>query len=409
MTFYGERFHRKDEEDIWEQLKQMLLNPASDEEIALNKQQEQAKIDLALEKMFPSVTKPQADPYLNYEDLLPEKKIQNEKIKCLTEPTENILTNISNPLEELKDTFALDNSDTIAGQIKDKLSNTFSKDNLKKVAGAGLQAASLIPQVRGAGILAKGAGAVGKKLAPKAGRKIAKEIGDGTVAGTVSGALEGLGRGLITDENPLKTTLQDAGIGAVLGTTGGAVGGKIEKAARGNKLKRYGNIDLLDKTSRKQYSKDAKDYYQDYVQGKLVNKDGPINMTNRGHREILRWNPKQAQNFPELTKDIKNAKKQPNMPNNDNEKLYTDHFEVYRGKQGDHLIEVNKNGNRRYYTTKDIPEGSLRAPSTGTLENSSIIPSFQPNLNPSQQATQKLGSFNDWLEELKRKRKKRNW
>ena len=102
MTFYGERFHRKDEEDIWEQLKQMLLNPASEEEIALNKQQEQAKIDLALEKMFPSVAKPQAEPYLNYEDLLPEKEFQNEKIKSLTEPAENILTNVAYPLEEFK-------------------------------------------------------------------------------------------------------------------------------------------------------------------------------------------------------------------------------------------------------------------------------------------------------------------
>ena len=55
MTFYGERFHRKDEEDIWEQLKQMLLNPASDEEIALNKQQEQAKNNVVENVEIPKV------------------------------------------------------------------------------------------------------------------------------------------------------------------------------------------------------------------------------------------------------------------------------------------------------------------------------------------------------------------
>ena len=53
MAFYGERFRRPDEEDIWEELKQMLLNPPSEQEIALKKQQEQAWIDLILNKAFP--------------------------------------------------------------------------------------------------------------------------------------------------------------------------------------------------------------------------------------------------------------------------------------------------------------------------------------------------------------------
>ena len=37
MSFYGELFRKKDEEDIWEELKQMLLNPPSEQEIALKK------------------------------------------------------------------------------------------------------------------------------------------------------------------------------------------------------------------------------------------------------------------------------------------------------------------------------------------------------------------------------------
>ena len=98
------------------------------------------------------------------------------------------------------------------------------------------------------------------------------------------------------------------------------------------------------------------------------------------------------------------------MPNKDDEKIYTDYFEVYRGNLGDHLIDVNKNGKRRYYTTKDIPEGSLRALSTGTFENASnIIPSSQINLNPNQQPIPKSMSYAEWLEEEKRKRKKRGW
>ena len=81
--------------------------------------------------------------------------------------------------------------------------------------------------------------------------------------------------------------------------------------------------------------------------------------------------------------------------------------ETYRKLlNGDHLIEVNKNGNRRYYTTKDIPEGSLRAPSTGTFENANnIIPPSQVNLNPREQSVQAPMSFVEWLEEQKRKRR----
>ncbi len=53
MAFYGERFRRQDEEDIWEELMQMLLNLPSEQEIALKKQEEQAWIDSILDKAFP--------------------------------------------------------------------------------------------------------------------------------------------------------------------------------------------------------------------------------------------------------------------------------------------------------------------------------------------------------------------
>ena len=43
MSFWLDRFRKEDEEDIWEELKQMLLNSPSEQEIALKKQEEQAK------------------------------------------------------------------------------------------------------------------------------------------------------------------------------------------------------------------------------------------------------------------------------------------------------------------------------------------------------------------------------
>ena len=136
-------------------------------------------------------------------------------------------------------------------------------------------------------------------------------------------------------------------------------------------------------------------------------------MTNRGQREILRWNPKIGQNFPELVSDIKHSKRVENIQNEKPEtKIFTDYFEVYRGKLGDHLIDVNKDGSRRYYTTKDTPEGSLRTTSTGTFGSANnIITPSQNNLNPTQpaqpQIPQKLSSFDEWLEELKRKRNRK--
>ena len=53
MAFWLDRFRRPDEEDIWEELRQMLLNSPSEQEIALKKQQEQAWIDSILNKAFP--------------------------------------------------------------------------------------------------------------------------------------------------------------------------------------------------------------------------------------------------------------------------------------------------------------------------------------------------------------------
>ena len=99
---------------------------------------------------------------------------------------------------------------------------------------------------------------------------------------------------MVEDENSFKTAVQDAAAGLLFGSAGGATAGNVEKYVRGKLLKNYGDIDKLDKVLRKQYSKNSRNYYQDYNQGRVVDKNGPIEFTNRGQREVLRWNPKQA-------------------------------------------------------------------------------------------------------------------
>jgi len=98
------------------------------------------------------------------------------------------------------------------------------------------------------------------------------------------------------------------------------------------------------------------------------------------------------------------------LPNTDKNKIFTDHFEVYRGSNGDHLIEVNKDGSRRYYMTKSIQDGtSLAASKDSIKDTNSIITNSQSTLNPlvSKQTLQTPKSHNQWLEDLKRKRKNR--
>ena len=66
MAFWGERFRRPDEDDLWEELRQMIANPPSEQEIMQKKKAEQAWIDSVLEQAFPDEPKAQKEPYLTY-------------------------------------------------------------------------------------------------------------------------------------------------------------------------------------------------------------------------------------------------------------------------------------------------------------------------------------------------------
>ena len=197
-----------------------------------------------------------------------------------------------------------------------------------------------------------------------------QEIGSGTASGLASGAVFGTGRDLIEDKNPLITGLQDAGLGIILDTLKGNIAGQAERFVRGQSLKNYGDIDLLPKDIRKQYTQDVKDFYKDYIQEIILDRNGSINFSKRGVQEQLRWNPKQGQNYPELIKDIKNAKRLPNVPNlKPHQKPLVNHYELYQGKNGIHHVEVLKDGHQRYYITKDTFNGTPQATSPGSKED----------------------------------------
>ena len=198
-----------------------------------------------------------------------------------------------------------------------------------------------------------------------------------------SGAIYGFGEGIAENKNPLHNSAQRATEGLLAGGVIGNITGNIHKVAFGNKLQTYGNIDNLNQETRKNYNKEARKFYQDYVQGLSLNKDGNIDFTRVGIQENLRWNPHQAQNLSSLIDDIKKAQKLPNEPNlKPHQKPDVSHYEVYRGELGDHYIENLKREQRRYYITKDTPDHSIPTASRGAIESANnIIPSFLSDFN----------------------------
>lgn len=253
----------------------------------------------------------------------------------------------------------------------------------KQYIGAGLQIGS-------AAVPIGGAANIGSKIgidlfAKTVGKKIASEVGAGMVSGMASGAVFGAGRGLSEGENVLKTMYEDSRNGMNFGMLGGGVGAYAKRFIDGKLLKKYGDIDILPDKQRQQYNTDAREYYKNYNQGIEL---GDINFTKRGIGETLRWNPKQAQNFPELLNDIKNATRLPDAPNlKPQQKPEVSHYEVYQGKNGLHHVEVAKDGHKRYYITKDTPAELTRA--TSTVPSGSI-PGTN-SANPIQTRAQDLG------------------
>ena len=247
--------------------------------------------------------------------------------------------------------------------------------------GAGIEIASAaIPGSAGVN--------VAKKIAPKIlkktiGKNLAENVTAGAINGAMSGGIYGFGEGITENENLLLNSVQRSSEGLIAGGIAGNIAGNIHKAAYGNNLRAYGNIDNLDQTTREIYNKEARKFYQGYLQGTSLNRDGNIDFTRAGIQENLRWNPHQTQNFSSLVNDIKKAQKLPNEPNLKLEqKPFVSHYEVYRGNLGDHYIENLNDGGRRYYITKDTLDGTHQSTNLGSIKSAgNIIPSFLYDFN----------------------------
>ena len=449
MAFWLDRFRKDDEEDIWEELKQMLLEQPSDQEIALKNQQEQSKIDAALERMFPDLPKQQSEPYLNYEDLFGGKRQAFDGPTGMAAPIqETPLTyrKSLSPYEEidLKEGW----SDELKAQKKEEVARIQKEaaerewdinvenalEHGKNWTGAALEIGSAaVPGYGGA----KLAGTLAKKLAPKLGRKIAQEIATGTLKGASAGTVEGLGRGLREDENPLKTAAQDTLTGAVLGSAGGAAGGKIQHEVRKKNLE-----ELVDKrkdwgiafTKQSGKPEEAIDKLLEQKQGfvpKATKKRGIGDIDfvwgNGGKKgygisHIVDQRNNDGLDGVQFARQVPNIissgkiEKISNQPNIDFIRSGEDSAlvkKVWDDKRRTWIVtsfkdkeSLNKSINR----TPDIVnnENGMAPPLNLNKDNNIIMP-LQNNLNPNQQPIPKSMSYEEWLEEEKRKRKKRGW
>ena len=75
-----------------------------------------------------------------------------------------------------------------------------------------------------------------------------------------------------------------------------------------------------------------------------------------------------------------------------------------------HRLKIKESLNKFINRTPDIVNNQNgMAPPLNLNKDNNIIMPLTNNLNPSQQSIQKPMSHNEWLVELKRKRKKRGW
>lgn len=291
------------------------------------------------------------------------------------------------------------NDETISKEDKVKIINSYfdsQRDEIdkelrnyliRKYLGAAVEIGSAALPMGASGKI--GTEAVRQFLIPKLGRKVAENVASGIPAGAVSGGVMGFGEGIQNDEHPIIAPIAGAVGGTAAGVlTGGLIGGagaKAERFLKGQNLKSYGNIDNLPYETRKQYTNDVKNFYQDYIQGKFLNRDGSkIEFSRKAPQEQLRWNPQQGQNYPDLINDIKNAERLPDSPNRKpDQKPNVKGYEVYQGKNGQHFVEVQKSGQKRFYITKDTPKSDMvntpqPAENTSTPVSKNLSSDIQP-------------------------------
>ena len=216
----------------------------------------------------------------------------------------------------------------------------------------------------------------------------------------------------------MKTAAQDTVTGAVLGSAGGAVGGNVEKVARGNELRKYDNLlqnKQINKQEKKDFLKNGNKYYQDYEQGveTIVEGLGNVKLPSGGLKETVTQKPEHIVDVIDLSKNLRGSEVLNVESPKHTHKYDITKFHHLGGKNVNYQVAENGKGNKYFYKITDPyltgPQPEGKSLSSTNISTNNIIPSSQTNLNPSQQSIQKPMSYNEWLEELKRKRKKFSW
>ena len=263
MTLYGELFD-KEGETIWDELLYMLTHPELEEEKLRKERQEKAYIDYVLEKGF-SDTDETAEPYMSFEDFVRGKGVnqgvkqgvkqgvnQGDKLSVNNSLAPLNISNPQNPYDRINSDPNLSEEEKLskilevsriqeeADRREKEINRQHAIEMAKDIGGAALEIGSAaVPGIGGA----KVAGQAIKTAKPLIQQVVSKNLKRGLAEGTVSGAVEGFGRGLTEDKNPFKTAIIDSVIGGLSGLSLGKLSGEI--LARMPKIK---NLDeLLDK------------------------------------------------------------------------------------------------------------------------------------------------------------------
>ena len=335
-----------------------------------------------------------------------------------------------------------------AYEARDKeIDREYTLGQLKDYAGATLEIGSaFVPGYGTAKLATTGSRYLGKKLAPIVGRKFAKQIEQSTAQGAIMGSLEGAVRGSLEDENVAKTIAQDTLIGALGGATLGTVLG------RNAHIKRKKNLDeLIDKRKdwgiafTKQSGKPAEaiDKLLEQKQGfvpKATVKDGKSidfiwgkhrnidiskqKSSGEGLKHIIERRNQQGydgENFvrelPELFKEGKTYSKEGHPgryyvgEKNKEAAIRTDYNKKPRNwlTSAYYLEETPSQASAGFRTYDQTSADKQFFPLSDLQRSNNIIQNSNSNLNPSQPSIQKPLSHNEWLEELKRRRKKGWW
>lgn len=455
MAFWSERFRRPDEDDIWEELKYWLQNPVTETELALRDKEKQEYINSIMDLAFPaeSLTK-NKKPYLNYEELIDNSSKKSDNLGGKTDNTRKLIQYSKeieynpNLTEEEKVAKKLEVAQILKGSqanLKD-IEKEHIKKQAKNYAGAALQIGSAaIPGIAG-GKIASGAIKAANPLINQIRNKM---VAKGIAEGAISGSVEGLGRGLLENENPMKTSIQDSIIGAL----GGVASGKIAGEIIANKPKIKELDELLDKrrdwgiayTKQSGKPDEAVEKLLEQKKGfvpKAIHKEGigdidfvwgkhlPAKNKNKkssgeGLKHIIERRNEQDYNGIDFVKEIPESIKDGNIY------IKPDHKgRIYIGNSvKENTIRTDYDKKPRnwlltsYYKNKSTPSQDLAGcrtldqtyankqsfPLSDLSRSNNILTDISSDLNPQavSPSIQAPKSYQEWLDELRRKCKPR--